>query len=218
MDFITLAAQQHRLLRRLDEMLGDDDEAVEDAAAASLPSLEQQTQWALSYPDAAAATPSAATTTTTTTRPLLSPAAEAELYLLATNFLLYVAMVIVVIIVCRVYFPESLRSRPRIPRRYDYRVAAAVEDDEEPVGSSEGEEVEEDDDESDLDEVLDSGDEGDDLMEPLTHPKGGPSNVLEFEQESLSKRQVLQRLVLCCVMLNVTFVMWGALQVRSRRR
>ena len=201
MDFITLASQQQRFLRRLDEMLGDDDavENYDTAAAPPPPAVENgsshQTQWVQSYTDDPAAT----------TRPLLSPAGEAELYLLATNFLLYVAMVIVVIIVCRVYFPESLRPRPRIPRKYDYRVV-------EERAESEGDDQEEDDDDgSDLGEILDSGDEADDLMEPLTQRRR--SNFLEFQQESLSKQQVLQRLVLCCVMLNVTFVMWGALQV-----
>jgi hypothetical protein len=42
-------------------------------------------------------------------RPLLSPEAEAELFMLATNFLLYVALVIIVVIVAQIYFPESLQ-------------------------------------------------------------------------------------------------------------
>ena len=50
--------------------------------------------------------------TSTVTQPLLPRAAEAELYLLATNFLLYVAMVLIITLVARIYFPEAaLRTR-----------------------------------------------------------------------------------------------------------
>jgi len=78
-------------------MLGDDDDtAAQDASrydntgAATIPLLPQ--------PDAAV---------TAETPPLFSKNAEAELLLLATNFLLYTAIRIVVILVCRVYFPEA---------------------------------------------------------------------------------------------------------------
>jgi len=46
--------------------------------------------------------------TLTGNRPLLSPSAEAELYLLATNFLLYVAMVIITTMIAKIYFPALL--------------------------------------------------------------------------------------------------------------
>jgi hypothetical protein len=61
--------------------------------------------------------------TSATTRPLLSKSAEAELYLLATNFLLYVAMVIITTLIAKIYFPESLErgSVPTIRRKYSYR-------------------------------------------------------------------------------------------------
>ena len=61
--------------------------------------------------------------TSTATRPLLSKSAEAELYLLATNFLLYVAMVIITTLVAKIYFPQSLErgSVPTIRRKYSYR-------------------------------------------------------------------------------------------------
>ena len=41
----------------------------------------------------------------------------------------------------------------------------------------------------------------------------GNNRILEFEQLTMSKTQVLRRLVTCIVMLNVTFVTWGVLQV-----
>jgi len=40
--------------------------------------------------------------------PMLSPAAEAELFSLSINFLLYVAMVLIITMVAKIYFPESL--------------------------------------------------------------------------------------------------------------
>jgi hypothetical protein len=40
--------------------------------------------------------------------PLLSPIAEDELFMLATNFLLYIAMVLIITMVAKIYFPESL--------------------------------------------------------------------------------------------------------------
>lgn len=69
---------------------------------------------------------------------------------------------------------------------------------------------------SDADEVLDSDD--DEAEENAFLPRRQsasrrPSNFLEFQQESLSRAQVLKRLVFCSLMLNATFVMWGALQV-----
>jgi len=47
------------------------------------------------------------------TQPFLPRAAEAELYQLATNFLLYVAMVLIITLVARIYFPEVVRVRTR---------------------------------------------------------------------------------------------------------
>jgi adenosine 3'-phospho 5'-phosphosulfate transporter B2 len=43
-------------------------------------------------------------------------------------------------------------------------------------------------------------------------------NILEFTQESMSKAQVLKRLFLCSLMLNLTFVTWGILQERMLTR
>lgn len=205
MDFITLATEQRRFLRVLEEMLGDDDETAAAGLSSSAAAPEAQLSILSQQSEDAA-------------RPLFGKDAEAELLLLATNFLLYTAMVIVVILVCRVYFPEALQSRVvhihhhGRRRNYDYRVAqeqllrkgAAVSSDEgeDFYGSDES-------DSDEAEEILDSS-TGSAMMMELQDGK----NFLEFQQESLSRKQVLQRLVFCCIMLNVTFVAWGALQVR----
>jgi UAA transporter family len=95
--------------------------------------------------------------TSTTTRPLLSKSAEAEIYLLATNFLLYVAMVIITTLVAKIYFPQSLErgSVPTIRRKYSYRRQQVQE---QPSPDS----LEYADEEEDEMEALYSDDEGDD--------------------------------------------------------
>ena len=203
-------------------------------------------------------------------RPVLSKSAEAELYLLATNFLLYVAMVIITILVAKIYFPESLQrnrggggfghhgtdSRSSsdnslkrgmsggLRRTYSYhrRNEDEVDDD---IGLPIASDSMEDSFYYDEDEVLDSGADGEDYdaeddddgaaaaeIQDLTGKSGGKTkskgygkkggsssrsgsmNFLEFDQERTSQRKVLQRLLVCCLMLNVTFVAWGVLQVR----
>jgi hypothetical protein len=61
---------------------------------------------------------------------------------------------------------------------------------------------------------LGEDDNDDDQKELHSTHRRRPKLTLEFQQESLSRKQVLQRLIFCCIMLNVTFVLWGALQVR----
>ena len=208
MDFITLATETHELQRRvvrhLTDVLGDEED----------------------YDDVIDAT------TASTSKPLLSKTAEAELYLLATNFLLYVAMVIIATMVARIYFPGSLRRSPLTPERarsFRYRInnTNSHEEEEEYYGSD----AEDDNDDGDLentDEVLDSDEEEHDEREKMirtkatshtTTPKKRISFFLEeFQQESLTRAQVLQRLLLCSLMLNITFVTWGVLQERMLTR
>jgi hypothetical protein len=141
-------------------------------------------------------------------QPFLSRAAEAELFLLATNFLLYVAMVIITTLICKIYFPEALERGGPIARSYSYRIAedgAGAEND-----SYYGSDVSDDEDEGN-EEVLDSSSEGED-REPLAR------KILEFDQARLSKAQVLKRLIFCSLVLNITFVAWGVLQVNRVMR
>ena len=150
--------------------------------------------------------------------------------MLATNFLLYVALVIVVILVCRIYFPELLLARSPSGRNshrrhhtkssaasshYKYRVADPLP----PPASKTDDGYHDDDDEmnygtDDDDGIDDDDNEPDALFDGKHHPDHPRKFSLEFQQESLSRKQVLQRLIFCCIALNVTFVLWGALQVR----
>ena len=100
----------------------------------------------------------------------------------------------------KIYFPESLErpeSSPRKARSVSYRMAD--------LNESEDEAAEEEDEYygSDADEVLDS----DEYTEDGTLIAGNRDNALEFSQESLTRAQVLKRLLFCCLMLNLTFVM-----------
>ena len=149
------------------------------------------------------------TSTTQKDYHLLTPAAEAELLLLSTNFLLYVALVIITTMVCKIYFPEALErgSGAPIVRSYSYRMVEddAIENNESYYGSD----VSDDDDEEN-EEVLDSSSEEND-REQQQQPSH--NNLMEFDQARLSKAQVLKRLAFCSLVLNVTFVAWGVLQV-----
>ena len=91
MDFITLAAETdpRRLLRHLTDVLGDDDDVSYPAASPA----ETTNQSSSTYLD------SSPSYVESGQKPFLSKTAEAELYLLATNFLLYVAMVIIATLV-----------------------------------------------------------------------------------------------------------------------
>lgn len=233
MDFIALATQTdpRHVVRLLDQVLGDDAGSGSDSNHAYDGALSPG-----GAPASSSATEGAAAAVDNiinSQRPILSKTAEAELYLLATNFLLYVAMVIITVMVAKLYFPESLeRGEPATSapatRSYSYRMARSKEDGEEYYGSD----VEDDDDEDDdEDEVLDSDeedegtDEGNDtgnLIPPSDAQRSSKfkrrSNFLEFQQSSLSKLQVVRRLVFCSLMLNVTFVLWGLLQERMLTR
>ncbi|CAB9498983.1 Adenosine 3'-phospho 5'-phosphosulfate transporter 1 [Seminavis robusta] len=112
--------------------------------------------------------------------PLLSPTAEAELYLLATNFLLYVAMVIITIMVAKIYFPEALDRGVSMPqsRTFNYRMADAREDyygsDAEEDDEDEEDDAKTDDDDDDDNEIL-ASDEDEDMEQQQ-------QQELEFEQ------------------------------------
>lgn len=228
MDFITLATETdpRRLLRHLTDVLGDDDEAVTSGQQQQQHHHQQQSP-TYYYSDEYA--PVSSGGVGGGEKPILSKAAEAELYLLATNFLLYVAMVLITTMVARIYFPESLK-RPSVPapRSFSYRMAAAVakrrndsSDDDEYYGSEGEYSDNEDEKEHDDEEILDSEDETGALItedRPQGHYRRQRFSFLEFRQEKMSKAQVLQRLAFCSLMLNAIFVMWGALQERMLTR
>ena len=230
MDFISLATEQHRFLRFLDEMLGTDDtnnnnnnnninsnsnsnNAITSATSSSSGNYDYSSSYGSSSSSGIEEDP----TMELQHRPIFSKNAEGELFLLATNFLLYVALVIVVILVCRIYFPELLIARNSNHTHnvhQSYRVAApkSENDDDDDDDIYYGTDADDDDDDENDN---DPANEEDPLSrkDPLARPHSKFS--LEFQQESLSRKQVLQRLIFCCIMLNVTFVLWGALQVRD---
>jgi len=162
----------------------------------------------------------------TETRPVLSKSAEAELYLLATNFLLYVAMVIITTMVAKIYFPESLergQEPATLKRNYDYR--RKRKDSASDFGSISEEEARflnsnSDDEElySDEDDDYDEEEGDEDNSEGEEAYLDDSPKVLEFDQVHTSRTQVIQRLLFCSLMLNITFVSWGALQERMLTR
>jgi hypothetical protein len=120
MDFITLAAETdpRRMLRHLTDVTGEDD----DMGFIQSPQQSSTAAGSSSY------VPPIAADYDIGDRPVFSRTAEAELYMLATNFLVYVSLVIVTIVVAKIYFPEALeRGSPSEPRArsYSYRMAAA---------------------------------------------------------------------------------------------
>jgi hypothetical protein len=223
MDFITLATETdpRQMLRYLTDVTGEDDDM-----GFVLPSNQQHP--AAGGTGAGPYIGAGATTSADydlADRPVFSKTAEAELYMLATNFLVYVTLVIVTIVVAKIYFPEALeRGSPTAPRArsYSYRMAAGARAGEEYYGSDAEDEEGDDGDGDNDDEVLDSGDEAEEDRDLLNNNRGRSqfskqiSSLLEFQQESLSKTQVLKRLIFCSLMLNLVFVMWGALQVCTR--
>jgi hypothetical protein len=154
-----------------------------------------------------------------------------------------VAMVIITTMVAKIYFPESLERGVAIPeaRAFNYRMADGTDDyygselgdDDSDVDQKSDDDDDDDDDENEVlasdedgEEQQPSADDSDDLLNEMRPPhtctpvKSGVSygntRVLEFEQLTMSKTQVLMRLALCIVMLNLTFVTWGLLQVRQK--
>jgi len=178
---------------------------------------------------------SSSTTTATTpiineNRPLLSPSAEAELYLLASNFLLYVAMVIITTFIAKIYFPSCLESRHQaeehnnnnttISRSHKYKMVVGGDGQNRGIVLDLEEDNDDDESESDggefEDEYLDSGDEGESSYLEAGNSSSTTTRptMLEFDQDTMSRAQVLKRLLFCTLMLNVTFVTWGVLQER----
>jgi hypothetical protein len=152
-------------------------------------------------------------------------------------------MVIITTIIAKVYFPDSLKrgSIPNIRKKYSYRRQptdeseeqqsyADDEEDELEALYSEDEDEEKEEEErranADLSSSLEYEQE-DALLADMTGSPGvnnnGPSfhgaaRALEFDQVQTSQAKVFQRLLFCCLMLNVTFVTWGALQERMLTR
>ena len=274
MDFISLAQSSHAIVRFLTEERGgtaaaeDDDftdleNIVHDHSRSSSSSFgtlstDEQYQY-----HGMMTSPSSSTSPSSqfinTNRPLLSPTAEQELLSLSTNFLLYAAMVVIVTMVAKIYFPSCLEPREpaigvgfgigtsRVGRRADL--------------IREEEEEEEDDDEEDEEDLggrrmhgvvgsngsagrsdsVDEEEEGDEVSGLLSNrttgassayppsPAGRAGSRLFVREENnssssfpmeyfdgnkkKSRESVYTNLAICAIMLNLTFVSWGLLQV-----
>ena len=174
-------------------------------------------------------------------RPLLSPTAESALLELSTNFLLYVAMVMITTMVAKIYFPSWLEPREEPQTRMsNHAYMNVMQDAYKDDLSDEDEDEDEDEDfeggryrdsnggesnksssngnEEGGSRFLDAGSADDD---DLTNNGGGrmsrtasSSFLFDYDQETHSKNNVYWNLALCAIMLNVTFVSWGLLQVR----
>uniref|UniRef100_A0A6S8ZJK7 Sugar phosphate transporter domain-containing protein n=2 Tax=Ditylum brightwellii TaxID=49249 RepID=A0A6S8ZJK7_9STRA len=183
--------------------------------------------------------------TLTGNRPLLSPSAEAELYLLATNFLLYVAMVIITTMIAKIYFPALLErdNSAYQSRSVAYqRVHTSVSDSYYSSDAEDDDDVDEEDDGNfDLNGEENQQKESEGLVMEIergsivekqqkkkkmqrtgSNETGGesPTNLLafEFDQSTTSRATVLKTLTGCSLMLNLTFVTWGLLQERMLTR
>lgn len=139
-------------------------------------------------------------------------------------------MVIITTIVAKIYFPESLkrgtdppafRSRAysyhrrgdKVPESGDERVPDDLLVLEEESGGEDDEALySEDEDDA---EQFDAAEEDELLLLDESTRRAG---VLEFDQEQASRTKVVQRLLFCSLMLNLTFVTWGALQERMLTR
>ena len=140
--------------------------------------------------------------------------AGTELYVLATQFLLYIALVILTILLQRVYFPHTMPDGP-----YTAEPVGSKVDDEE-VAAEFGEFESE----APLVASEDGAEAGGGLGAPpeLRREKSleelsvlaSMVDFRNFEQEHMTKRQVLTRLLTCAVGLNVSFVVAGILQER----
>mmetsp|Transcript_1739 Transcript_1739/g.2973 ORF Transcript_1739/g.2973 Transcript_1739/m.2973 type:complete len:563 (-) Transcript_1739:75-1763(-) len=180
MDFISLASatSSRSLLRQLEAENNDD-----DFAHLSIAPAESDPSGFASISADGSVSPSEYVSEPNTQKPLLSPSAETELFMLATNFLLYVAMVIITTMVCKIYFPESLERGRTMARSVSY-VRVSGEDANDPntsssYYSSDAEDEDDVDDESREDEVS----MGDEEQECVNEQEEAEELLLEMEPE-----------------------------------
>ncbi|CAJ1965345.1 unnamed protein product [Cylindrotheca closterium] len=225
-DFVDLANGHRYLLERILGAADDDFAKIENDYPASN-GFQYETTTAQSSQSALDSS-----SYYTGSTPVLSKSAEAELYLLATNFLLYVAMVIITIMVAKIYFPESLKrghleANFDKQRPYSYRRKSSYKDsnnessEEEDLMLEYDVELEEDELEalySDEDEEFLRSDDSSPSGDEASWMFDSDHNFLEFDQEQASRSQVVKRLLFCSLMLNITFVTWGVLQERMLTR
>jgi hypothetical protein len=135
-----------------------------------------------------------------------------------------VAMVIIITMICKIYFPSALeRDNPTdtMPgtRTYRYR---RVSEDEINARSNNYYSSDDEEDSHESGTATTATTTTQNKADKSTAESSNHSNhlpdVLGFEQENTSKGSVLRRLAFCVIMLNVTFVTWGVLQERMLTR
>jgi len=240
MDFITLANTAHETSRHLLRLLTED-AAAEDDDFAHLENLGGR-----HHADAAAAGGAANTADYAygtasdggvgggmENRPLLSPTAESALLELSTNFLLYVAMVLITTMVAKVYFPSWLEPREEPASRLSHAYMNVMDD------AYKSDFSDDDDEEEEVVEgqggYKDNVEEGSINSGLMDAEEGGHAvgsggratkrsmsnssvNFFDYDQEQQTKKSVYTNLAICVVMLNLTFVSWGLLQERMLTR
>ena len=261
MDFVTLANAAHQSSRAIVRLLTEEDDDNDDFAqlenvggssrGRNVPgSSPPDAGDYYSYEGGVGAGGGTGGVPNLGSRPLLSPTAESALLSLCTNFLLYVAMVLITVMVARIYFPNWLEPREELSDANRRRSSAhaymnvieenASYSDEEDDDDGGGEDEEADFIEAGAggaaagtrkksykDDVnLLGGDGGEEGRVGAAAADGTPpppparklstiSTFLDYDQETMSRESVYTNLAICAVMLNVTFISWGLLQVRD---
>lgn len=135
-------------------------------------------------------------------------------------------MVLIITMICKIYFPEALERSPSntdgVPetRTSLYRRVSDEDfvrdcnyyssDEEEENGKDANKE------EKEMAPLMDFSSE---ISKNASRRTSSVfSDVLAFDQKNSSKSEVLRRLAFCVIMLNVTFVTWGVLQERMLTR
>lgn len=137
-----------------------------------------------------------------------------------------VAMVLIITMICKIYFPEALERSPsstdgvpetrtslyrRVSDEEFVRDSNYYSSDEEEEGQGHGKEGKK--------EMLPLVDFSSEVSKNASRrPSSVFSDVLAFDQKNSSKSEVLRRLAFCVIILNVTFVTWGVLQERMLTR
>ncbi len=151
-----------------------------------------------------------------------------------------VAIVLIITMIAKIYFPEALERneaqneiKPATPRSFSYRRVLSDEDNkgnesDTSHGIVSDSSFEEDYDFISQQQALVDGDLAPTgstkrLVGRLKHQRGASQashlvDTFAFEQEKTSRGDVIKRLFLCVISLNITFVTWGVLQERMLTR
>ena len=234
MDFVTLANAAHETSRTIARFLTEDLAVSEDDDFAHLENIGVRSSSLHTSPEVinndarnyASSSSAYSSAPPMENRPLLSPTAEAALFELSTNFLLYCAMVLITTMVAKIYFPSWLEPRDAPMPHYSRNYMDSIRDS---YKSDLSDEDDEDEDEEELmGELLSKKEEGGNNNQESTGEeeaaaaslsrRASSSFLFDYDQSSESKRSVYTNLAICAVMLNLTFVSWGLLQERMLTR